>query len=216
MIRDGREREIALHEAVEGDLLVLRSGDQAIADGIVRNGGGRAMEALLTGESDTIPKGEGDWVYSGSYLTEGTVFCQLVHVGTESYVSRLTAEAKQTRTAESGLIRELRKLIRWDACVLLPLGALLLLKQTVWQKIPLSGAVPTAVAAMLGMIPEGLMLLTSIAMAVGVVRLAGRQVLVQELYGIEGLARVDTICLDKTGTLTSGRMETEEILALAG
>ena len=215
VIRDGKEQEIALQEAVEGDLMVLRSGDQAIADGIVRSGGGRAMEALLTGESDSIHKGEGNWVYSGSYLTEGKVFCQLVYVGAESYVSRLTTEAKQTRTAESGLMLELKKLIRWDACALIPLGALLLLKQTVWQGIPMTSAVPTAVAAMLGMIPEGLMLLSSIAMAVGVIRLARKQVLVQELYGIEGLARVDTICLDKTGTLTSGRMETEEIKPLA-
>ncbi|MBR2823089.1 MAG: HAD-IC family P-type ATPase [Clostridia bacterium] len=215
-IRDGRETEITSGEAVAGDILVLRGGDQAVADGIVLRGGGRAMEGLLTGESDAIAKKEGDWIYSGSYLTEGKVFYQLVYVGEESYVSRLSHEAKQIRKPYSGLMGEMEKLIRLDACVLLPLGALLFLKQFFLQHVPLGQAVPTSVAAMLGMIPEGLMLLASIAMAVGVVRLGRKQVLVQELYGIEGLARVDTICLDKTGTITTGRLQADEIVPLAG
>ena len=216
VIREGREVEISAADAVEGDLLVMRSGDQAIADGIVISGGGRTMEGLLTGESDAIPKGKDAWIYSGSYLSEGKIFCQLVFVGQESYVGRLSQEVKKYRRTESGLMRELQRLIRWDAVALIPLGAGLLARQVLGQKLPLERAVPTAVAAMLGMIPEGLMLLTSIALAVGVIRLGKRQVLVQELYGIEGLARVDTICLDKTGTLTTGRMKTEKILPLTG
>ena len=215
VIREGRELEIAPEDAVEGDLMVLRSGDQVVADSIVLSGGGRAMESLLTGESDDIPKAENDWLYSGSFLTEGKILCQLVYVGEESYVGRLTKEAKTSRKAESGLIREMRRLIRWDSAILLPLGALLFLKQTLWQKVDIAAAVPPTVAAMLGMIPEGLILLTSMAMAVGVMRLARRQVLVQELYGIESLARVDTLCLDKTGTLTSGRMRTDVIEPVA-
>ena len=214
VIRDGKERDIAPQDAVEGDLLVLCGGDQAVADGIVRSGGGRAMEALLTGESDSIPKTEGSWVYSGSYLTEGKALCQLVYVGAESYVGRLSREAGKVRKTESGLTKELERLIRWDTCALLPLGLALFLKQILIQNHPMKTAVPTTVAAMLGMIPEGLMLLTSVALAVGVVRLGKRNVLVQELYGIETLARVDTICLDKTGTLTSGRMSVEELIPL--
>ena len=174
------------------------------------------MESLLTGESDEIPKQEGDWLYSGSYLTEGKVICQLVYVGDESYVGRLTREAKHEKRAESGLMREMKQLIRWDSIALIPMGALLILKQLVWQKLPLTTVIPSSVAAMLGMIPEGLMLLTSVAMAAGVMRLAKREVLVQELYGIECLARVDTLCLDKTGTLTTGHMRVEEIIPLSG
>ena len=215
-VREGQEIEITPGDAVKGDVLVLRGGDQAVADGIVLRGSGRAMEGLLTGESDAIEKKEGDWIYSGSYLTEGKVFYQLVYVGAESYVSRLSQEAKKHRKAVSGLMREMERLIRLVAVALVPLGILLLLKQIYLQHIPVKQAVPPSVAAMLGMIPEGLMLLTSIAMAAGVIRLGRRQVLVQELYGIEGLARVDTICLDKTGTLTTGRMRAEEILPLTG
>ena len=212
VIRDNMEQEIAAQEAVEGDLVVLRSGDQAVADGVVVSGMGFAMESLLTGESDAIPKQEEDWIYSGSYLTEGKLICQLVHVGQECYANRLTKEAKKYRKTESGLMLEMERLIHWDAAILLPLGILLFLKQTLIQKLAVTSSVPTTVAAMLGMIPEGLILLTSIAMAAGVIRLAGKHVLIQELYGIESLARVDTICLDKTGTLTSGKMKTEEIL----
>ena len=216
VIRDGRETEIASEDVVEGDILVLRSGDQVIADSVVVSGGGRAMESLLTGESDGIPKQKGDWVYSGSYLNEGKILCQVVYVGSESYVGRLSREAKQPHKKEAGLMKELKRLIRWDAIALLPLGLALFLKQVVWQQLPMRDAVPPTVAAMLGMIPEGLMLLTSIAMAAGVLRLARRQVLVQELDGIEGLARVDIVCLDKTGTLTSGHMKMAELLPLTG
>ncbi len=216
VIRDGREITLAPEEAAEGDLAVIRSGDQIAADCIVLSGTGRAMESLLTGESDGIPKKEGDWLYSGSYLTEGRLLCQMVYVGAESYAGRLTREARKRRKPESGLMQEMKRLIRWDSCALLPLGALLLLKQTMWEHIPAAEAVPSSVAAMLGMIPEGLMLLTSMAMAAGVLRLGKKQVLVQELYGIEGLARVDTLCLDKTGTLTTGRMKLERIEPLSG
>lgn len=214
--RDGREITIGPEEAVEGDLMILRGGDQIVADCIALSGGGRAMESLLTGESNDIPKGEGDWLYSGSYLTEGKMICQVVYVGQESYAGRLTREAKRRRKAESGLMKEMKRLIRWDSMALIPMGVLLFLKQTLWRKLPIAAAVPSTVAAMIGMIPEGLMLLTSMAMAVGIIRLAKRKTLVQELYGIESLARVDVLCLDKTGTLTSGNMQVEELIPAEG
>lgn len=216
VIREGKEISLPPEESAEGDLMVVRSGDQITADCVVLSGSGRAMESLLTGESDGIPKQEGDWLYSGSYMTEGRVLCQAVYVGAESYAGRLTREARKRKKPESGLMQEMKRLIRWDSYALLPLGALLFLKQTLWEKIPAAEAVPSSVAAMLGMIPEGLILLTSMAMAAGVMRLGRRQVLVQELYGIEGLARVDTLCLDKTGTLTTGRMKMEAIEPLSG
>ncbi len=212
VIREGREITVSSEEVAEGDLLLVRGGDQIVADCTAISGGGRAMESLLTGESDDIPKRAGDWLYSGSYMTEGRILCQAVYVGEESYAGRLTQEARKHRKHESGLMKELNRLIRWDIMALIPMGALLMIKQMVWQKLPVETAVPAAVASMIGMIPEGLILLTSMAMAAGVLRLGNRQVLVQELYGIESLARVDTLCLDKTGTLTTGRMTLEEVL----
>jgi len=216
VIRDGMEREIDPADVVKGDLLVLRAGDQVVTDGVAVSGAGRAMESLLTGESDAIPKEKGNWLYSGSYLSEGKVIYQAVYVGEESYAGRLTKEMKRPKKDESGLMKEMRRLIRLASCLLIPMGAVLLIKSLWIQKEAPADAVPAAVAAMLGMIPEGLMLLTSIAMAVGVRRLAEKRVLVQTLYGIESLARVDVLCLDKTGTLTTGRMTAEACIPLSG
>ena len=214
VIRGGHLTEIAPEDIVEGDLIVLHAGDQVAADCIAVSGSGAAIESLLTGESDPIPKTEGDWLYSGSCLATGRIVCQAVHVGAESYVGQLTRTAKKHREPKSGLMLELDRLIRWVTIFLIPMGALLYLRQTFLQHLPPETAVPSTAAALLGMIPEGLVLLTSVAMATGVVTLARKKVLVQELYGIETLARVDTLCLDKTGTLTSGRMQVEEIVPL--
>ncbi len=211
VIRDGGEKTLTPQETVRGDLVILRAGDQVIADAVVRSGHGTAMESLLTGESNAIPKGKDAWLYSGSYLHEGRVTAQLVYVGDESYTGRLTGETRNARGSQSGLMNELKRLIRWDTAILVPLGVLQFLKQYFLQHLPPERAVPSSVAAMLGMIPEGLMLLTSIALAVGVVRLARRKVLVQELYGIETLARTDVLCLDKTGTITSGKMRLQRM-----
>ena len=211
LIRNGRETACRPEEAVAGDLAVLRAGDQVVADAFVLDGGGSAMESLLTGESSPVPKEAGSWLYSGSYITEGRLTAQLVYVGDESYVGRLTREAKKTVRPGSELMTELKRLIRLDSCVLVPQGILLFLKQTLLAGIPLAEAVPASVAAMIGMIPEGLVLLTSIAMAVGVQKLGRRKALVQELAGIETLARCDVLCLDKTGTITSGEMSLDSI-----
>ena len=216
VIREGRETTLRTEETAEGDVTELRAGDQVTADCVVLSGFGRTDESLLTGESDPIPKKEGDWLYSGSFLTEGKILAQMVYVGGESYVGRLSREAKKQKRPVSGLMREMKTLIRWDSIALLPLGILLLLRQVLLRHMTMEAAVPSTVAAMLGMIPEGLILLTSVAMAVGVMRLSKRKVLVQELYGIECLARVDTLCLDKTGTLTTGHMRVEEIVPLSG
>ena len=211
VLRDGKEMILEKEATVEGDLIVLRGGDQVVADCLVVDGGGAAMESLLTGESNAVPKQVNSWLYSGSYIVEGRLLAQQVYVGDESYAGRLTCEARKDTRPASRLMTDLKKLIRFDSMVLIPLGLLLFLKQLLLRHIPVTDAVPSSVAAMIGMIPEGLVLLTSVAMAVGVVKLGRRKALVQELSGIETLARVDVLCLDKTGTLTTGTMELETV-----
>ena len=210
-LRGGAETVLSPDQAVKGDLVILRGGDQVVADAVVVDGSGAAMESLLTGESRAVPKQVNNWLYSGSYIVEGRLTAQLVYVGDESYAGRLTAEARKEARPASRLMTDLNRLIRFDSMVLVPLGILLFLKQFLLNHIPVTSAVPSSVAAMIGMIPEGLILLTSVAMAVGVVKLGRRKALVQELSGIETLARADVLCLDKTGTITTGTMELESI-----
>ena len=215
VLREGKEMTLSPEETVKGDLVILRGGDQIVADALVIDGSGAAMESLLTGESRAIPKQINSWLYSGSYITEGRLTAQLVYVGDESYAGRLTAEARKEARPASRLMTDLNRLIRFDSMVLVPLGILLFLKQLLIGHVPVGEAVPASVAAMIGMIPEGLILLTSVAMAVGVIKLGRRQTLVQELSGIETLARADVLCLDKTGTITTGTMELEAVEGLA-
>lgn len=211
VLREGKELVLSPDKTVRGDLVILRGGDQVVADAVVIEGSGAAMESLLTGESNAVHKQVNSWLYSGSYITEGRLTAQLVYVGDESYAGMLTAEARKDARPASRLMTDLNRLIRFDSMVLVPLGILLFLKQILIGKIPVSEAVPSTVAAMIGMIPEGLILLTSVAMAVGVIKLGRRKTLVQELSGIETLARADVLCLDKTGTITTGTMGLEYI-----
>lgn len=214
VLRDGKEITLPPDRTVKGDLVVFRGGDQVVADAIVIDGTGAAMESLLTGESHAIHKQVNNWLYSGSYIAEGRLTAQLVYVGDESYAGRLTAEARKSARPASRLMTDLDRLIRFDSMVLVPLGILLFLKQFLLGHVPVAEAVPSSVAAMIGMIPEGLILLTSVAMAVGVIRLGRRNTLVQELSGIETLARADILCLDKTGTITTGAMGLETVEGL--
>ena len=217
VLRDGKEITIRPEQAVKGDLAIFRAGDQVIADAVIVDGSGAAMESLLTGESDPVQKQVNSWLYSGSYIVEGKMTAQLVYVANESYVGRLTKEARKTARPGSRLMEEVDKLIRFDTMLLVPLGLMLFLKQVVINRwftdspVPFvelaKTVVPSSVAAMIGMIPEGLVLLTSIAMAVGVIKLGRKKTLVQELAGIETLSRADVLCLDKTGTITTGEMD---------
>ncbi len=215
VLRGGQERVCRPEELVLGDVVILRAGDQVLADAIVLSGSGAADESLLTGESDPIAKRAGDELLSGSHVTQGRVVAQLTHVGDDSYAARLTRSAREIRRPKSALMTELNKLIRIVSSILVPLGVLLFCREFFIDGGQLRDAVTGAVAAMVGMIPEGLMLLTSVAMAVGVVKLGKRNTLVQELYGIETLARADVLCLDKTGTLTTGRMRVQELIPVA-
>ncbi len=214
VMRDGTERLMPGEDSVRGDLVVLRAGSQVPADAILRSGSCAVSEALLTGESDPVLKNPGDWLYSGSYLTVGACVCQLVHVGDASYINRLSRAAKKIKPPRSALMSDLNRIVRAVTAVLIPLGALLFCKQFFLSHDELYRSVTSSVAAMIGMIPEGLILLASVALAVGVMRLGRQRTLVQELYGIETLARVDTLCLDKTGTLTTGGMALDSMVPL--
>lgn len=216
VIREGQEQTCKPEELVRGDVVILRTGDQVCADAIVLEGSGAANESLLTGESTPVLKHGEDWLMSGSYVVEGRFVAQLQRVGDDSYANRLTCSAKKIKRPHSALMNDLNKLLELVSAILLPLGLLLFCKQYFLANDPLTQAVPSTVAAMIGMIPEGLILLTSVAMAVGVVRLGRRNTLVQELYGIETLARTDVLCLDKTGTITTGEMSVSKLLPLAG
>ena len=206
VLRGGKTLSVQPEELVQGDLVILARGAQIPADGTIRSGSCHVNESLLTGESNEIPRKAGDPLLSGSFLTAGSVVLCLEHVGSSSYLAGITREARQIRSPRSKLMQDLKKLVRILTMILLPLGLGLFLKQYFVRHLPLESAVPQTVAAMVGMIPEGLMLLTSIALTVGVVRLGRRGALVQELFGIETLSRTDVLCLDKTGTLTSGHM----------
>ncbi len=213
-IRDGQEIECPPDELVLGDLVVLRAGEQLPADAIVREGRCAADESLLTGESEPVVRQEGDWLMSGSFLTEGKVTAQLAAVGDDSYAARLMRSARVIRTPKSELMTELNRLVSLVSRILVPIGILLFCREYFLQHAPIQQAVPEAVAAMIGMIPEGLILLTSVALLAGVVKLGKRQTLVQELFGIESLARVDVLCVDKTGTLTTGEMTLDETIPM--
>ena len=212
VLRDGQEKRVPPDDLVEGDIVILRTGDQIPADAIVLNGAGAADESLLTGESDPVPKQADSWLLSGSYITEGRMAAQLVQVGDASYLNQLTRTAKHIKQPKSALMTDLNRLVQSISIALVPVGTLLMLKQYLFLKVPLTQAVPSVVAALVGMIPEGLLLLCSTALAVGVIRLGRRQLLVSQMYGIESLARIDTLCLDKTGTLTTGQMHVERLI----
>lgn len=213
--RDGQWVKLPSDELVKEDVVRFPMGSQVCADALIVQGSGAADESLLTGESEPVQKNEGDELLSGSFITEGNVQARLIKVGGQSYAGQLVQSARKVKAVRSRLMEDMKRLIRLVSAALIPLGILLLLKQTLLNHLPLAQAVPPTVAAMLGMIPEGLMLLTSMALMVGVVRLGAQKTLVQELYGIENLARVDVLCVDKTGTITKGSFTVEKILPLA-
>lgn len=214
VIRDGVEKACPAEELVLGDLVILSSGDQIPADALITEGACAADESLLTGESEPMPRSVGDMLLSGTFLTEGRVSAQLTAVGSSSYASRLTHEAKRIAAPKSELLGELKKLVSIVGKLLVPIGVIMFLQQYFMLHSPLNVAVPKAVAAMIGMIPEGLILLTSVALMAGVVKLGRRKTLVHELFGIETLARVNTLCTDKTGTLTTGETAFEGVIPL--
>ena len=206
VIRDGVKKSVTVSELVKDDVILLKSGGQIPADGVILDGEVDVNESLLTGESDSIHKMCGSKVLSGSFVTSGKAMCLLTEVGHDCYMEKLSSEAKQFKRYKTELQRNLDTILKFISIIIVPLGIILFAKQYWISGSTYEQAALDTVAAVLGMIPEGLVLLTSVALALGAVRLARRSTLVRELFCIETLARVDTLCLDKTGTITEGHL----------
>ena len=213
--RDGRDVCVSHEEVVLDDLLVLSRGDQIPADAQVVWGEAGVNESLLTGESKPVTKVVGSELMSGSFLDSGTLVARVTRVGADSYASRINAEAKYVKGAKSEIMATLNMIIRWATWLLAPIGVLLFLR-TLQDGSTINQAILTTVAALVGMIPQGLVLLTSSVLAISTARLARKSVLIQQFYCIEMLARVDVLCLDKTGTITSGSMDFEQSVGVCG
>ncbi len=210
VLREGRLLEIPVKRIVKGDILVVQAGDQLSVDAIVVEGSVECNESILTGESDNVEKYEDDILMSGSFVVSGKAKAQVVSVGNETYSHSILQNAKREKQFPSELRDSIQAIIKFSTVVLIPSGLALLLKQLIGN-VAWRSAILSTVAAVIGMIPEGLVLLTSTALALGAMKLARRKVLVQELYCIETLARVDTLCLDKTGTITQGKMKVVQL-----
>ena len=206
VIRDGVKKSVTVSELVKDDVILLKSGGQIPADGVILDGEVDVNESLLTGESDSFHKTCGSKVLSGSFVTSGKAMCLLTEVGHDCYMEKLSSEAKQFKRYKTELQRNLDTILKFISIIIVPLGIILFAKQYWISGSTYEQAALDTVAAVLGMIPEGLVLLTSVALALGAVRLARRSTLVRELFCIETLARVDTLCLDKTGTITEGHL----------
>lgn len=211
VLREGKKWKISTEKLVVDDLIFLKAGEQVPADAKILEGNLEVNESLLTGEADNLPKNQGDELFSGSFVTAGQACCQIIHVGSDNYASRITSEAKEFKRHNSELRNSLNAILKVISIIIVPLGAMLFYKQYYFVGDSIRDSVVNMVAAVLGMIPEGLVLLTSVALTLGALKLAQKKTLVQELYCIETLARVDTLCLDKTGTITEGTMCVEAV-----
>ncbi len=215
VIRDGRQRKIPTSEMVRDDIVVFSAGSQIFADAVVVAGECSVNEALITGEADEIKKPAGADLLSGSFVVSGECRARLTQVGADSYANRLTIEAKEAKPPQqSEMMRSLTRLVQIIGIAIIPLGILMAIKEIVWLERSVSNGVVATVASLIGMIPEGLYLLTSMALAAGVVRLAQKKTLVHDMGCIETLARVDVLCVDKTGTVTENKMAVEDVIPL--
>ncbi|MBR0431020.1 HAD-IC family P-type ATPase [Candidatus Saccharibacteria bacterium] len=215
VIRDGKNLQIDPNEIVDGDLLIFGLGDQILVDSEIKEGTIEVNESFITGESDNIKKQPGDKLISGSFVVSGICKATAISVGAENYISKLESSAHTIKTADSKLFKIMNNIVKYISFVLIPIGALLL-----WSRFRIEGetteiAVTSTVAALINMIPEGLILLTSSVLALSTIRLSRQKVLVQDLYSIETLARVDCIALDKTGTLTTGNLTVKNFIPVS-
>lgn len=213
VIRDGVEMEVGSQELVLDDIVVFHGGEQIPADAIVVKGEVSVNESLLTGESDELTKTPGMHLLSGSFIVSGECYARLEKVGEESYISKLTLEAKKMGSGEqSEMIRDINKLVKWVGIIIIPVGIILFAQGFVFNKEGFSQSIVSMVAAVIGMIPEGLYLLTTVALAVSTIRLAKQRVLLHDMKSIETLARVDVLCVDKTGTITENKMTVNDLV----
>lgn len=214
VIRDAQIHEISAKELVLEDVVILGAGDQIPADMTVLSGLVEVNEAMLTGEADLVVKEAGASLLSGSFIVSGEVTGTVLHVGAENYTAKLSNEAKVHKPIRSELLASIRSVSKFTSYVIVPLGVILFFQAFMMRDSGIKESVVVSAAALLGMLPKGLVLLISIALTTGVIKLAKKRILVQDMYAVETLAHVDTLCLDKTGTLTEGHMVLESIVPL--
>lgn len=213
VVRDGMEQQILSEELVQDDVIILSAGDQICADAIVIDGSIQVNESLLTGEADEVEKTSDSELLSGSFVMSGQCYARLVKVGNESYISKLTREAKAMGSGEqSEMIRSINQIVKWVGIVIIPIGALLFYQSHYVNHETIRRSVTATVAAIIGMIPEGLYLLTTVALALSTINLAKKKVLLHDMKSIEALARVDVLCVDKTGTITKPDMNVKQLV----
>jgi len=216
-LRDGKEQEVGIYELVKDDVVRLGAGNQIPADAVVVEGEVMVNEALLTGEVEEIQKKVGEELLSGTFVVSGECLARLERVGAESYASKLTLEAKAMKRGEqSEIIRSLNKIVKMAGVAIIPIGVVMFCQQYFWGGHDLPASVRAMVAAVIGMIPEGLFLLASVTLVISAMKLARRQVMLHDMKSIETLARVDTLCVDKTGTITEEKMKFIKIVDFAG
>ncbi|WP_105121813.1 cation-translocating P-type ATPase [Streptococcus suis] len=214
VVRDGETISIAPEDIVLDDVLLLSAGEQVPSDAIVLEGIAEANEAMLTGESDLIVKNNGAELLSGSYLVSGQIYATVIHVGAENYANKLMLEAKTHKPIVSRILYNMDKIAKFTGKIIIPFGLALFLEAFFIKLLPLKDSVITSSTALLGMLPKGIALLTITSLLTAVIKLGMKNVLVQEMYSVETLARVDVLCLDKTGTITQGKMTVENLLPL--
>lgn len=214
VLRDNTWQKIKVDKLVLDDIAELKSGMQIPADAIVLNGYLEVNESILTGESNSLQKHQGDTLLAGSVITAGLATVQIIHVGKDNFSETIMSEAKKYKPARSMLNKEINYLLKMIAKVIIPIGILLFVSQYFGTDLTWQEAILKTVSALVGMIPEGLIVLISIALAISTIRLSQKHVLIQDQFSIEALARVDTLCIDKTGTLTKGEMSIEDIILL--
>ena len=211
-IREGNEVLVSREELVLDDVCVYEIGNQVVTDSVLLDGVVEVNESFITGEEKVITKKKGDELISGSFIVSGKGIVKVIHIGKDNYISKISSEAKYVKATNSIIYNSFDKMLKVLSMLLIPIGILFFTNQLFVTGSNVPEAIMSTVSALIGMIPEGLVLLTSSAMAVSVIRLRRYNVLVQDLYSIENLARVDVICLDKTGTITEGIMEVKDII----
>lgn len=214
VVRDSKTLSLAPEDIVLDDVLLLSAGEQVPSDAIVLEGIAEANEAMLTGESDLIVKNTGAELLSGSYLVSGQIYAKVIHVGAENYANKLMLEAKTHKPIVSRILYNMDKIAKFTGKIIIPFGLALFLEAFFIKLLPLKDSVITSSTALLGMLPKGIALLTITSLLTAVIKLGMKNVLVQEMYSVETLARVDVLCLDKTGTITQGKMTVENLLPL--
>ena len=215
VIREGKEESIGMEDVVKDDIIILKSGDQICNDSKVIEGTLEMNESLLTGESDVIIKKKGSMLLSGSSVISGKALAKVVHAGNDNYATKLVSEVKEEKQIHSELLDSMKKVTHFTSFLIIPLGVLLFMEATFLRNLTFPNAIVSSAAALLGMLPKGLVLLISVSLATGVIRLAKMKILIQNIYSLETLAHVDVLCLDKTGTITDGKMKVYDKIPLS-